>query len=130
MRLDVDAIVTGSAGQIQGQIQFQARLTRLPGEHEVWSERYNRIQSEAQSLQKELARNIAEQIGGGLRSEDEPRPTQAFDSELHDHYVRGRLFASEPGREELERGIDILARVIKQDPGHAEAYSATAEAWS
>jgi TolB-like protein/Flp pilus assembly protein TadD len=128
--LDVDAIVTGSAGQIQGQLQVQVRLTRLPGENEVWSERYSRIQSEVQALQNELARNIAEQIGGRLRSEDEPRPTQAFDSELHDHYVRGRLFASEPGREALERGIDILTKVIKQDPGHAEAYSATAEAWS
>jgi TolB-like protein/DNA-binding winged helix-turn-helix (wHTH) protein len=100
--LDVDAIVTGSAGQIQGQLQVQVRLTRLPGENEVWSERYSRIQSEVQALQNELARNIAEQIGGRLRSEDEPRPTQAFDSELHDHYVRGRLFASEPGREALD----------------------------
>jgi TolB-like protein/DNA-binding winged helix-turn-helix (wHTH) protein/cytochrome c-type biogenesis protein CcmH/NrfG len=128
--LEVDAVVTGSVLQVSGQVRLKAHLIQFPGERSVWKGSYDRNAVELRSLQNELARSIAEQLGATIRPEDESHSTRTIDSQLHDHYVRGRLFASEPGRESLERGIDILEKVIKQDPGHAEAYSATAEAWS
>ena len=130
--LNVDAIVEGSVAQSNGRVRINARLIRFPGEQAVWSKTYERDAADILSLQSELARNIADEIGALVTPEEQQRlagRARAVDPELHASYLKGRLFANEPRQEMVERGIQMLERVVEKEPAYAPAHAAIAEGW-
>jgi TolB-like protein/Tfp pilus assembly protein PilF len=130
--LNVDAILVGSATDAGERVQINVRLIRFPGERALWSKSFDRSSGDVLMLQAELVLNIAAEIGRLFTPAEEKRLTgsaHAVDPELHALYLQGRLFASEPGRESIERGIRTLETVLAKEPGHAAAWVALAEGW-
>jgi tetratricopeptide (TPR) repeat protein len=108
------------------------RLIRLPGGHAVWTRTYEREAADILSLQAELARNIANEIGAFITPAEQRRLAEIarpVNPELHSLYLQGRLFVNEPGRDSIERGLRALEQVIAKDPGHAPAWAAMSAGW-
>lgn len=126
--LKVDALVDGSVTQAGERIRVNARLIRFPEERTAWTRSFERNMSGILTLQAELARSIAGEIGIAAASKD-PIPEQPVDPVLHAQYLKGRFFANEPQRASMELGIQTLEQVVQKDPGFAPAYAAMAHGW-
>lgn len=74
----------------------------------------------------------AEEIGAVVTPDDKrrlARQARSIDPGLQELYAKGRFLATEGGRNEIERGIRILEKVIEQEPKYVSAYAALAEGW-
>jgi tetratricopeptide (TPR) repeat protein len=57
------------------------------------------------------------------------RQTRSIDPALQAQYAKGSFLATEQGRDEIERGIQTLEKVIEREPKYASAYASLAEGW-
>jgi TolB-like protein/DNA-binding winged helix-turn-helix (wHTH) protein/Tfp pilus assembly protein PilF len=60
--LNVDAVVTGSATQLDGHVRITLQLYRAVNGQSIWSENYERTSGNAVALQGQIARAIADKI--------------------------------------------------------------------
>ena len=130
--LNVQAIVEGSTSLSDGRVRLNVRLIRLPEGHAVWTRTYERDSSDILSLQAELARNIAGEIGASITPAEQKRLAEAahpINPDVHSLYLQGRLFVNEPGRDSIERGLRALEQVVEKDPAHAPAWAAISAGW-
>jgi TolB-like protein/DNA-binding winged helix-turn-helix (wHTH) protein/Tfp pilus assembly protein PilF len=130
--LNVQGIVEGSVSLSGGLVRLNVRLIRLPEGHVVWTRTYEREAADILSLQADLARNIAHEIGASITPAEQRRLAEAaypVNPEMHSLYLQGRLFVNEPGRDSIERGLRALEQVIAKDPGHAPSWAAISAGW-
>ncbi|MEO8126547.1 MAG: winged helix-turn-helix domain-containing protein [Bryobacteraceae bacterium] len=130
--LKVDGLVEGSLFVSNGNMRMNIRLVRFPGEQTVWTKSYERSAAEAISLQREIAQNVAQEIGAAITPDDRKRlahHARSIDPALQELYSKGRFLATEQSRDSIERGLKILEKVIEKEPDYAPAYAAVAEGW-
>jgi tetratricopeptide (TPR) repeat protein len=130
--LNVEAIVDGSVTHIGDRIRLNARLVRFPGEQTVFTRSYERDAADAFSLQNDLARNIAKEVGRSILPAEEPRLAKyarRVNPRLNALYLKGRALSYDFRREALEEAIRTLEHVGKEDPGNADVYASIANAW-
>jgi TolB-like protein/DNA-binding winged helix-turn-helix (wHTH) protein len=130
--LNVDSILDGSLIEAGDTIRMNVRLIQFPGERTLWTRSYERNSSHVLALQADLARSVAAEIGAIFPRHEELRlkaGAREVDPEVHALYLQGRLFAGEPARPTIERGIQALEAVLEREPGHAGAWAALADGW-
>jgi TolB-like protein/DNA-binding winged helix-turn-helix (wHTH) protein len=126
--LGVDGILEGSVGRTGNRVHVTAQLIRAATDTHVWAESFDRDLSDVSSLQNELARTIAKQVGattsvsGKLEKKIKP--------EAHDAYLLGRYywFAGdyEKSRKYFQKAIDLQPDYAAAWSGIADSYAASA----
>jgi tetratricopeptide (TPR) repeat protein len=130
--LNVDAVVEGTVLWSGNQVRITAQLIQAPADKHLWAESYEGNLRDTLALQKEVARNIAEQI----RIEVTPREQAALksvktiDPEAYEAYLKGRYFWNKRTADGLKKAVDYFNQAIAKDPNYASAYSGLADTYA
>ena len=130
--LNVDAVVEGTVLRSGDQVRITAQLIQAPADKHLWAESYEGNLRDTLALQKEVARNIAEQI----RIEVTPREqaalksVKAIDPEAYEAYLKGRYFWNKRTADGLKKAVDYFNQAIAKDPNYAAAYSGLADTYA
>jgi TolB-like protein/DNA-binding winged helix-turn-helix (wHTH) protein len=130
--LQVDAIVEGSVLRSGDQIRITTQLIYAPRDQHLWAEEYQRYVRDVLSLQREVARNVAEQVRVTLTPNEQNRLSTAgaVDPGAYEAYLRGRSFWNQRSQASLLKAIDQFNKAIETEPGYAPAYSGLADCYT
>jgi adenylate cyclase len=125
--LHVDGIVEGTVERVGNRVRIRAQLIRAENDQHLWAEVYDRDVSDVLALERDVARDIAQQIGVRLSPNGPNRPKIA--AAAHEDYLMGRYYwnkRTEPG---LRKGIEYFRKAIDQQPNYAPAYAGLADSY-
>jgi len=130
--LQVDGIVEGSVLRSGDQVRITAQLIYAPRDQHLWAEEYQRYLRDVLYLQREVARDIAEQVRVTLTANERTRlaTAGAVDPVAYESYLRGRSFWNQRSEASLLKAIDQFNKAIEVDPGYAAAYSGLADCYT
>ena len=94
----------------------------------MWSETYNRKQTDLLTLQTEIARDVSSKIKTKLSGEDLAKVTKSYttNEEAYQLYLKGNFYTSKFTKEGFDKGSEYLEQAIKLDPDYALAYNGLA----
>ena len=109
--LHVDYVVEGGVQRDHGKAHVTARLIRVRDQTSLWNATYDRDLGQVMAVQGEIARAIAQGIGGSLRPAAQVSAALArpLNAAAHEAYLRG-----------------AYAKAVQLDPGYAAAYTGLA----
>jgi TolB-like protein/DNA-binding winged helix-turn-helix (wHTH) protein/Tfp pilus assembly protein PilF len=125
--LRVDAIVEGTIERVGNRVRIRAQLIHAETDHHIWAESYDRDVSDLLGLERELARDIAQQIG--RRSSQRQPVTGKVAASAHEDYLRGRYFWNKRTAAGMGKGIEYFQKAIDQEPNYAAAYAGLADSY-
>jgi eukaryotic-like serine/threonine-protein kinase len=129
--LRVHAVLLGRLTRRGELLSISAELVDARDRSRLWGERYERRVSEIQSLQRELAQDIA--TGLRLRlAGDQRQPLDEHDPhdpEAYELYLKGRYFWNKRTPSGLHRSINYFARAVQKDPRFARAWTGLADSY-
>jgi TolB-like protein/DNA-binding winged helix-turn-helix (wHTH) protein len=130
--LQVDGIVEGSVLRSGDQVRITAQLIYASRDQHLWAEEYQRYVRDVLYLQREVARDIAEQVRVTLTPNEQKRlaTAGAVDPAAYESYLRGRSFWNQRSEASLLKAIDQFNKAIEVDAGYAPAYSGLADCYT
>src|SRR5207247_748739 len=92
--LNVQAILNGRVSQRGDQLTLSLELIDAQTENVIWSEQYNRRQSDLTTLQSEIARDVSSKLKTKLSGADEQRLAKTYtaDPAAYQLYLQGRFY--------------------------------------
>jgi TolB-like protein/Flp pilus assembly protein TadD len=128
--LSVQAILTGRVVQRGDNITLGLELVDPRTENVLWSEQYDRKRSDLISLQKEIARDVAQKLRVRLSGSDEQKITKDYtlNAEAYQLYARGRFYTFKLTSADIQEGIRYFQQAIQLDPNYALAYVGLSDA--
>ncbi|HEX2714528.1 MAG TPA: tetratricopeptide repeat protein, partial [Candidatus Acidoferrales bacterium] len=130
--LNVDAVVEGSVLRSGGRVRITAQLIHAATDQHLWAESYERDFRDVLSLQREVARAVANEIQIQLTPQEQVRLSSArtVDPEAYQLYLKGRFYWNKRTEADLYKGIQYFQQAIDLDPNYALAYSGMADCYS
>ena len=124
-------IVTGSVRKAGDDLRVTAQLVDGANGNYLWSESFDRKNSNVFAIQEEVARAVFKRLQAGLTraggGEKFKNPTENLAA--YNFYLQGRYHLSQRTEEGLRKAIEFFDKVIAEDPRYAEAYSGLADAY-
>lgn len=129
--LNVDAVVEGSVLRAGNRVRITAQLIRATTDTHLWADSYDGDLRDVLGLQKEVARNIAQQIQVTLTPQEKTvlAANRPVDPEVHDLYLQGLHSLGKGDERGFTQGIEYFQRAAAKDPGYAPAYAGMAECY-
>lgn len=130
--LHVDAVVEGSVVRSGDQIRITAQLIYAPRDQHLWAEEYERYLRDVLYLQREVARDVAEQVRVTLTPNERTRlaTAGAVDPAAYETYLHGRSFWNQRNEASLHMAIEQFQKAIEIDSDYAPAYSGMADCYT
>jgi adenylate cyclase len=126
------AVLEGSVRRFGDQCRITIQLVESESGLHLWSERFDRIATDAFGVQDEIAGKVSHAVAATLqvdgKSSDAPAPPACDRAE--ECYRRGREFFYDFSPGAMEFAIQLFVRAIETDPGCANAYAGLADCWS
>jgi TolB-like protein/AraC-like DNA-binding protein/Tfp pilus assembly protein PilF len=127
--LNVVYFIEGSGQKIGDQIVLNIQLIDGPNDKHLWAKQYRRETIDIFALQREIAKDIAEEIQIIITPAEaaqlEKIPTENM--EAYDYYLKGREYLNY--RINLELAVEFFNKAIELDNQFAEAYADAAIAY-
>jgi eukaryotic-like serine/threonine-protein kinase len=129
--LGVQAILNGRVLQRGDQLTLSLELIDTSTENVIWSEQYNRKQSDLVSLQSEIARDVSSKLKTKLSGTDEKKLAKNYTAnpEAYQLYLKGRFYWNKRTADGLTQAAAYYKQAIEKDPAYALAYSGLAETY-
>jgi len=126
-RLGVDKILEGSVRRAGHRIRVTVQLINVSDACHLWSERFERENTDVFALQDEISQGIADKLRVGLGGQRRTprRPTENL--EAYNLYLQGRYHLSKWTPEGFSRAKQCFEQAVALDQGFALAYDALAE---
>lgn len=126
--LGVDALIEGSVSRSEHRVRIRAQLVQARPERTLWSGTYDRDLRDLLTLQSEVARHIADEVGAAVTPEEERRlvRTSGTDPVATEAYFKGRFFWNRRTAEDLRRAVRHFEQAIALDSGFARAHAGLA----
>ena len=101
----------------------------LETENVIWSDKYDRKQSDLVSLQNEIARDVSSKLKLKLSGADQKKLTKNYtnDPEAYRLYLQGRFYLNKRVGKLYDRAEGYLKQAIEKDPNFALGYAGLAE---
>ena len=130
--LNVQAILNGRVSQRGEQLTLSLELVDAQKDSVIWSEQYNRKQSDLVSLQSEVTRDVSGKLKSKLSGADVAKVEKKYTAnpEAYQLYLKGRFYWSKRTSESLKQAVDYFNQAIEKDPNYALAYSGLAESYT
>ncbi len=130
--LNVDAVVEGAVLRSGGRVRVTAQLIQAAGDKPLWTESYERDMNDVLTLQRDVARDIAQEIKVTLRPAEQARlaGTRKGNPRAYEAYLKGLYFWNKWTEEGVRKGIDSFQHAIEIDPEYALAYAGLADAYN
>jgi TolB-like protein/DNA-binding winged helix-turn-helix (wHTH) protein/Flp pilus assembly protein TadD len=130
--LNVDAVVEGTLLRSENAVRITAQLIRASNDEHLWAHSYEVELHDVFSVQRQVARSIAEQVRIKLNPIEQTqlnRP-KAANAEVYEAYLKGRYFWNKRTADGLKKAIEYFNQAIEMDPIYAEAYSGLADSYA
>jgi serine/threonine protein kinase/Tfp pilus assembly protein PilF len=129
--LNVQAILTGRVIQRGDQLTLSLELVDASTENVLWSQQYNRKQSDLVTLQSEIARDVSSKLKSKLSGADVAKVEKTYTTnpEAYQLYLKGKFFWNKRTGESLKQASELYRQAIEKDPNYALAYSGLAETY-
>ena len=130
--LGVQAVLNGRVTQRGDQLTLNLELIDTSTENVIWSEQYDRKQSDIISLQSEIARDVSNKLKTKLSGADEKKLAKNYTAnpEAYQLYLKGRFYWNKRTADGLTQAAAYYKQAIEKDPAYALAYSGLAETYA
>ncbi len=130
--LNVQAILNGRVAQRGEQLTLSLELVDAQKNSVIWSEQYQRKQSDLVSLQSEIARDVSTNLKAKLSGADETKITKTAttDPEAYQAYLKGRYYWNRRTAENLKKAIEQFKSATDRDPNYALAFVGLADCYA
>ncbi len=123
--LGVRYVLEGSVRREGDQVRINAQLIDGEADKHIWSDRYDRMQTEAFAPNNDVTGRIASALKAELREADSRRAIPDGDLEAWDYALRGNVELVQPDRD-FHEAKELLEKAIELDPDIAAAWSGMA----
>ena len=129
--LNVQAILNGRVVQRGLDISLFVELIDISLDKVVWSETYNRKQSDLVTLQTDIAREVSGKLKTKLSGAEVAKVTKTYTTnpDAYQHYLKGNFYRTKYTEEGCKKGIEYYQKAIAIDPNYALAYHGIAAAY-
>ena len=129
--LNVQALLNGRVVQRGDQLTLSLELIDAQTENVIWSQQYNRRQSDIVTLQSEIARDVSSKLKSKLSGADVAKVEKNYtaDPEAYQFYLKGKFHWNKRTGEALKQAAEFYRQAIEKDPNYALAYSGLAETY-
>ncbi len=129
--LNVQALLNGRVSQRGDQLTLSLELIDAQTENVIWSEQYNRTESDLVTLQSEIARDVSSKLKSKLSGADVAKVEKNYTAnpEAYQLYLKGKFFWNKRTGEFLKQAAEFYRQAIDKDPNYALAYSGLAETY-
>ena len=130
--LNVQAILNGRVAQRGDQVTLSLELVDVQKNSVIWSEQYQRKQSDLVSLQSEIAKDVSTKLKEKLSGVEETKVTKAAsaDPEAYQAYLKGRYYWNRRTAENLKKAIEQFKSATDRDPNYALAFVGLADCYA
>ena len=129
--LGVDYVLEGSVRRGTGQIDVTAQLIQVKDQTHLWSEMYERPLSDLFTIEREIARRIAQSLALQLLPAQEAALARAttVNTDAYQAYLEGTRQLREGTKAGFESAAASFAHATEIDPNYALAYDGIARAY-
>ena len=129
--LNVQAILNGKVVQRGQDLSLFVELIDVALDKVVWSQRYDRKQTDIVTLQTDVARDISNRLKSKLSSADEAKLTKTYTNnpDAYQLYLKGNFYRTKYTEEGFQKGIEYYQKALEIDPNYALAYHDIAAAY-
>ncbi|NOT48543.1 MAG: protein kinase [Acidobacteria bacterium] len=130
--LNVEAILNGRIVQRGEQITLSLELIDVQNDKVLWTEQYQRSQSDLVTLQSEIAKDVSSKLKSKLSGAEEAKVTQTatVNPDAYQAYLKGRFYWNRRTKENLLKAIEQFKIATDRDPNYALAYSGLADCYA
>ena len=130
--LNVQAVLLGRVVQRGEDLKLNLELVNTQTQDVIWSEQYDRKQSNLVSLQSEIAKDVSNKLKIKLSGADEARVTKTSTAnpEAYQAYLKGRYYWNRRTVENLKKAIEQFKAATDRDPNYALAYGGLADCYA
>ncbi|PYX29843.1 MAG: hypothetical protein DMG80_13495, partial [Acidobacteria bacterium] len=98
----------------------------------LWAEEYQRALRDVLTLQREVARDVAQEVRDTLTPSDQRRlaTAGAIDPAAYESYLRGRSYWNQRNEASLHKAIEQFSKAVEIEPTYAAAYSGIADCYT
>jgi serine/threonine-protein kinase len=129
--LGVDAVLTGRLLRNGDELSVRVEIVDARDDSHIWGGRFDGTLSDLVSVQREISRQVSEQLRlelSGAETERLLRPG-TDDPIAYELYLKGRYAWEQWTDEGTRQAIDYFQQAIARDPNFAAAYSGLADAY-
>ena len=129
--LNVQAVLLGRVIQRGNQLTLRLELVDAQTENVIWSEQYNREQTDLVALQSEIAREVSQKLRTRLSGAEEQRVAKTYTAnpEAYQLYLQGLYYWHKRTPEDIRKSIVLFQQATEKDPSYAQAYAGLALAF-
>ena len=130
--LNVRAILSGRVAQRGDQLTLGLELVDAQKNSVIWSEQYQRKQSDLVSLQSEIAKDVSTKLKAKLSGTEETTVTRAATAnpEAYQAYLKGRYYWNRRTTENIKKAIEQFKAATDIDPNYALAFVGLADCYA
>jgi len=129
--LNVQAILNGRVAQRGDRLQLSLELIDAQTENVIWSDRYDRKQTDLIDLQNEIARDVSSKLKIRLSGADQQKLNKTYttDPEVYRLYLQGRFYWNKRTASEVEKAVTYFKQAVEKDPNFALGYVGLADSF-
>jgi TolB-like protein/Tfp pilus assembly protein PilF len=126
--LGVDAVVEGTALHSDAVIRITAQLVAVAPERHIWARAYDCAPADVISVQREVARAVAEGVDAALTPVELSRLSHPLrlHPDAQEAYARGLFHAADWSRDGLTKALRCFERAVAIDADYAPTHAALA----
>ncbi len=130
-QLHANKVVEGTVARADGRIRIAAQLVDAPTGRILWSQQFDRDDSDSLAVEADVSRVIATSVGGILAPNSPPEtpPPQASNREARLDYLTARDFWNRRDPAAIHQAIDHFTKAIQEDPKYAPAFAGLADSY-
>ena len=127
-KLNVDAVIEGSALLIGDQVRITVQLIEAATDVHLWADNYDRDLSNVLAIHSEVARAIAHEIQIAVTPEEAARlaNVREVNPEAYRLNLLGKYHLFKSGPAELDKAVRYFQQAIEMDPEYAEPHQGMA----
>ena len=130
--LGVRAVLTGRLMQRGDKMVISAELVDIRDNKQLWGEQYERRLADMLSVQREIAREITNNLRPTLSGVEQSRAEKQYtaNAEAFQLYLQGRFYWNKRTPADFQKAIQFFQQAIEKDPNYALAYSGLADTYA
>ena len=130
--LGVRAVLTGRLMQRGDSMLISAELIDIRDNKQLWGEQYERKLADMLAVQREIAREITNNLRPTLSGVEQSRMNKQYtaSSEAYELYLKGRYYWNKRTPGDFQKSIQFFQQAIDNDPNYALAYSGLADSYA
>src|SRR6185503_10174109 len=130
--LGVRAVLTGRLMQHGDTMLISAELIDIRDNKQIWGEQYERHLTDMLAVQREIAREITNNLRPTLSGVEQSRMDKQYtaNSQAYELYLKGRYYWNKRTPGDFQKSIQFFQQAINSDPNYALAYSGLADSYA